>query len=86
MDEFTINLSLNQQVVIDIPCDSCSGPFEIAYHPNILPMTADEKREANRQRVAWQSNVDAYLAADGSEDAWKHRTLNLDGMIAAGRI
>lgn len=84
--EIAINLDLNQQTIIDVPCDHCSGPLDIAYHPNVVAMTADEKREANRNRVRWEANVTAYLAADGSEDAWKHRTLNLDGMIRAGLI
>lgn len=80
MNEFAINLNLNQQTVIEVPCD-CGE-----WHSNVVAMTADEKRAANRERVAWQSHVAAYLASDGSTDAWKYRTLNLDGMISAGRI
>lgn len=78
--EFTLNLDLNQQYIVDVPC-SCG-----ASHPNIAPMSAEQKRTANRDRVAWQSNVAAYLAADGTSDAWKFRTLNLDGMMVNGRI
>lgn len=76
----SFDLLLNQQTVIDVPC-GCGE-----WHDNVVAMTSAEKREANRNRVAWQSNVQSYLAADGSEDAWKHRTLNLDGLLAAGRI
>lgn len=77
--EAKLNLDLNQQTIIDVPCD-CGE-----YHPNVVAMTADEKREANRNRVAWQTNVATYLVTEG-QDAWKIRTLNLDSLLSRGLI
>jgi hypothetical protein len=88
IDEYTLDQSFEARlsrggVVENLYCASCPGVSHSMY---VREATAAEKRERNRNMVAWQANVQSYLAADGSEDAWKHRTLNLDGLLAAGRI
>lgn len=78
--EIRENLNLNQKHIAFVLCN-CGE-----YHETVGPMTPDERRAANRNRVHWSSNSAAYLAAEKSNDAWQFRTLNLDGMMTAGRI
>lgn len=96
IDEYTLDQSFEARlsrggVVENLYCASCPG---VSHSVFVREATLAEKRERNRNMVAWQANVQAYLASDGTADAWSQlqlqlpgqRTADLDTMLAEGLI
>jgi hypothetical protein len=80
MESIEYHVMLENSVEVAVEC-RCGDT-----HYCRRPLTADEKRKRNRQMVAWQANVDAYAHYGADADAWKYRTLNLDGAMEAGLL